>query len=143
MFKHQTGIHRTLTFIIIGTREAPDFLLVQHQQSFYGMGVVLLLEIDHLRADITNGTAFVGHIVHSQVTDNGNLTVGILDDVEVTIQCTRHAWCIGDDGGDFVEVELMEGDGEVLQGRGVGFFGIDLHTHAVIGSQVNLGLHLT
>lgn len=53
----------------------------------------------------------------------------------------RHAWRIGDDGGYLVEVDAVEGEGDVLQGRGVGMLGVDLQTHTVVGLQLDVGMY--
>ena len=83
------------------------------------MGIVLFLQIHHFRTDITNRTTFVSHIADTHITGHRELSAGILYDMVVAIQHTRHAGGIGDDGGDFLQVELMEAECQVLQGVGI------------------------
>ena len=98
------------------------------------MSIALFLQIDHLGADVTDGTAFIGHVAHRHIADRRELAIGIQDDMDITIEHTRHTGGIGNDGGDLVEIELMERHGKVLQGRRIGILGEDAHTHAVVGA---------
>ena len=65
----------------------------------------------------------------------------MLNDMVVAVHNARHAWSIGNDSGDLIEVDTVEAEGDVLQIGGVMLVGIDFSTCSVIGYQVYLCLH--
>ena len=138
----QIGIERALAYIIIGTRQETYLHIVLHQTGFYSMGGIAFLQIEQFGADIADRTALVGHIANGHIAGYGDVPLGILHHVVVTLQHTGHAWHIGDDRGHLVQIEFVQADGNVLQSSWVAVRGINLHTHAVLSQQVYIGFHL-
>ena len=140
--KSQCSVKRTSTNIIIGTRKQGYLCLVFHQTGFDSMSGIALLEIDHFSADITYRTALVGHIANRHIAGDGEMACRILYDVVVAFHHTRHTGHEGKNGGNLSEIELVQTNGNILQIGGIGLLGIDLHTHAISGLQLNMGAYL-
>ena len=64
------------------------------------MGVAVTLHIHQFSADITDGTALVSHVAHTDIAHHRQLTVGILHDVAVAVENSRHTGHIGQGGGE-------------------------------------------
>ena len=141
--EEQACVDELVVLVVIGSREQSYLVVVLHQSCLDGMSVVFLLQIHQLGADIADGAALVGHIVHGHVADHRQLAVGILDDVEVAVEDAGHlGQIVGQDAGDLAQVQLVEADGDVLQRRGVAVLGIDFYAGAVVGNEVYLRAHL-
>ena len=143
MLQLQGSIHRALSFIIIGTCKQSYLFVIHHQAGFHSMGIVFLLQIHHFRADITYRTTFVGHILNTHITSHRELTIGILYDMIVTVQHTRHTRSIRDDRCDFLQIKLMQAECQVLQGIRVTLLRVEADTHAIVCTQVDLCLDLS
>ena len=113
-------VERSLTFIIIGAGQQADLMAVLHQPGLHGVGVVLLLQVDQLGAQVAYRTALVGQLVHVHVADHRDVSSGVLHHVEVAVQQSGHArQRVGQHGADLAQIEAVQADGDVLQGRRV------------------------
>ena len=107
------------------------------------MGIVLFLQIDDFRTDITDGAALISHVLHGHVADHREMASGILHNMIVTVHQTRHSrQIIRKHGADFVEIDTVQADGDILKICGVIIVRIDLHNRAVISHKVDVGSYL-
>ena len=84
------------------------------------MSVVLFLQIDQFSADIADRTAFVGHVAHCHIAEHRDMSVSILNDMEIAIQQSGHLWqIVGQDGAYLTEIDFVQRNGDILQGCGV------------------------
>ena len=131
-----------MLFVLVDATQQTELLVVEHQAGLDGVGVVLLHQIHHFRTDIADGRTFVGHLLHSHIRGHGDALVHILHDVIVAVQLTSDLRQVGDHGGQFSQIQLVDADGEVLQHRRVLILRIELETRLVVGDQVHLRLNL-
>ena len=106
------------------------------------MGTVATLHIHQFAAYISHGAVFIAHLCHVEVAHHRDAFLFVLHHVEVAVEQSANSWCIGDDRGNLVKVELVQAHGKVLQQGAVVVFGIDFHTRAIIGNEVYLGVQL-
>ena len=61
------------------------------------MGAVFTLQIDKLRTEITHWTLLIGHLLHIEVGQHRKPLLSVEEQVEVAIEQSAHAWCVGND----------------------------------------------
>ena len=138
----ECGIDDSFAFVLICSTEQAELLVVEQQTGLDSVGVVFVLQIDELRADIADGSALIGHFCHTHIGGYGDVLVPVLQDMVVAVELARDAGEVRDDGRQFSQVDTMEADGEVLQHGGVLMLGVYLHTRLVVRDEVYLCLDL-
>ena len=138
----ERGIDDSFALILIGTTEQTELLIVEQQTGLDGVGVVFILQIDELRAEIADGSTLVGHTRHSHIGGYGDVLVPVLQNMVVAVELTCDTRQIRYHRRQFSQVDAMEADGEVLQHGGVLMLGVDLQTCLLVGDKVYLRLDL-
>ena len=138
----ERGVDETFILVLVGASEQAELLAVEHQAGFDGVGVVLLLQVHKLGAQVADVGTLVGHACHRHVRGHGDMLILVLQDVVVTVELAGDARQVGDDGRQLSQVDMVQADGEVLEHRGVLVLGVDLHTRLVVGDEVYLRLYL-
>ena len=123
---------------VIGTCKRTHLVAVVCQDTVDIVGAVGLGHVGKLRSYVAHLTAFVDHVLDVDRRGHRELFRG-LDEVEVTVEDSRHIRHVGDDGQCLAEVELMRGDGDVLQSFCVFVVGEDLQSHAVGSLHLHVG----
>ena len=115
----------TVSGCIVGTRQRAHLVAVVGEDTVDIVGAVGLRHIGELRAYVAHLATLIDHVLHVDSRGHREL-FGCLDEVEVAVEDSRHIRHVGDDGQCLAEVELMCGDGDVLQGFRVAVVSVDL-----------------
>ena len=84
------GVNTPTAFIIIGTAQQSHLFIVLQDAALNGVGIVILLQIDQVGADVTQLRIFVAHILYRHIADDREVFLLVLHDVEVAVQHTAH-----------------------------------------------------
>ena len=118
--------------LIIHSIEITNLPVVLIEETIHLVGTVDRWRIDELRTDIAHGTALIDHVLHRDRARNRKLFLG-LDGMEVSVHDSLNIGRVGQNAERFFQIETMQGERQVLQGRGVFIIREELHTLAIGG----------
>ena len=107
-----------------------------------GMGIVFFLQIYDFGTYIAPFTTLISHVANSHTSHDRETTGRVLHHMIVAFHQTAQTRNIGKNGCDAGKVEAVHADRNVLQRIRITLCRIDLHTRAIIGNKIDIGLHL-
>ena len=137
----ERGVEISVAAVVIPTAEQSYLLAVAHYVSLHPVAVQSVLQIDKLAADVAHGHLLVCHSSHAHVRHHGYLLLGVLHEVEVAVHHSRQLRHKRHHRRHLPQVELVDAHGQVLQHGRVFPLAEHLHSCAVLGNEVNLGIH--